>query len=658
MRARRVSLRSALRVVALTALSAAVLGPVGWMGGPIGASASPVSDVSVAAPRHAQLSDYVSDYAVAPGPFADYYRARGGARTFGPPISNRFTLLGQNIQIFRNHALRENLDGSISTIGLLETSAIPALSIGGQRLPSVDQALLAASPIPGTPNYAARSQEFIRANVPDEWQGVPVGFHRAFLATVTFQESFPAGSGDAGLLPGFAQEVWGLPISRPTPDPSNPSLIYLRWERGVMEYDARTGRVSAGALGDAFKAVLTGEGLPPDLAVAAQGSPLYRQVDPAAPGGVARPAELPDSSLLAAFQPAGSAVPPAAVAAAPVVSAPAAAAPALTAPTPTPTPALPTPAAPIPPPAAPAPIATTATLPTDATFATPATTPFTTAGVPSSTPAVTTIATPGGTPGAATGSDPCYGDENVTYSPSEPRVGNEVLIAVTSSRPHAYGRLAGSERPTFVRERPGQLGVVYEYTLSPTQPGRQEYTYYVDSTIPCKSISFRVRPAFGVTPINTNSNRNSNSNGNSNTNVNLNYNVNGNANDNTNSSESADLSVTVTDSPDPVTVSSNVTYTVSVTNGGPATAQRVQLTDSISGTASIQSSSTTRGSCSQSGTTVTCNLNDLESGSVATVTIVVRPTAAGTLVNTSTVFSSRSDANQTNNSASQSTTVR
>src|SRR6266542_2415898 len=94
-------------------------------------------------------------------------------------------------------------------------------------------------------------------------------------------------------------------------------------------------------------------------------------------------------------------------------------------------------------------------------------------------------------PAASTtpGSDPCYGDEQITYSPEEPRVGNELLVAVTSARPHPYGRLAGTERTQFVRERPGQKGYVWEWTIQPSYPGEHTYTFYVDSTIPCQKIS-------------------------------------------------------------------------------------------------------------------------------------------------------------------------
>ena len=44
------------------------------------------------------------------------------------------------------------------------------------------------------------------------------------------------------------------------------------------------------------------------------------------------------------------------------------------------------------------------------------------------------ITGPNAPAGTSTGSDPCYGDEQITFAPEQPRVNNEVLIAVTSSR--------------------------------------------------------------------------------------------------------------------------------------------------------------------------------------------------------------------------------
>ena len=93
--------------------------------------------------------------------------------------------------------------------------------------------------------------------------------------------------------------------------------------------------------------------------------------------------------------------------------------------------------------------------------------------------------------------DLCYGDEQILFAPDTPRVGSDLVITVSSAHSHPYGRLAGTERTTFVREHPGQLGTVWEWTVSPTAPGEHEYTYYVDSTIPCAKVRLRVQQALG-----------------------------------------------------------------------------------------------------------------------------------------------------------------
>ena len=105
--------------------------------------------------------------------------------------------------------------------------------------------------------------------------------------TVQYEDAFPNG-GNRALLPGFDQEVWGLPVSRPVSDAQNPDIVLLRWERGVMAWSRQTGTVTAIPLGDTFKAVLTGQGLGPERTAAAAGSPFLLQLDPAGPGGVAR----------------------------------------------------------------------------------------------------------------------------------------------------------------------------------------------------------------------------------------------------------------------------------------------------------------------------------------------------------------------------------
>lgn len=423
-------------------------------------------------------SPYFADsgFSVAPGAFYDYFRHRGGVRTFGAPISNRFSLLGQDVQIFRRHVLRLNADGSVATMSLLDTGAVPSTTIGGRTLPEADDDLVYGAPRPEATDYAALAQAFIRANAPEQWDGERVAFHSAFLQTVKLRDAFPNGGGDPGLLPGFAQEVWGLPVSRPMRDLQVPDMIYLRWERGVMAYDRRSAQVQVAQLGEMFKAVLTGENLPTDLAAEAQRSPFYRQFDPNALNGVARPAELPQTVLAGAFPASAMSTTPVQAAAPTQVSAPANAA--------LDTYGIARVAAQV---AAPA-----------GQAAAPAAQAAPQAAPPGSGPTTSPTAATPAAPAAPTEPDICVGDERITYAPANPRVGTELLIAVTSSRPHAYGRLAGTERTTFLRERPGQLGTVYEWTVNLSSHGDHEYTFYVDSTIPCKKKSIEVKRALNV----------------------------------------------------------------------------------------------------------------------------------------------------------------
>jgi uncharacterized repeat protein (TIGR01451 family) len=121
--------------------------------------------------------------------------------------------------------------------------------------------------------------------------------------------------------------------------------------------------------------------------------------------------------------------------------------------------------------------------------------------------------------------------------------------------------------------------------------------------------------------------------------------------------EDADLSVTKSDSPDPVLAGENVTYTITVTNGGPGTATGVTLTDQLDPTTQYVSSSSSQGSCSHAGGTVTCNLGSLAGGDTATVTIVVATTQAGTITDTASVSANEPDPDTSNNTDTESTTV-
>ncbi|MEQ6341516.1 MAG: SBBP repeat-containing protein [Gammaproteobacteria bacterium] len=116
----------------------------------------------------------------------------------------------------------------------------------------------------------------------------------------------------------------------------------------------------------------------------------------------------------------------------------------------------------------------------------------------------------------------------------------------------------------------------------------------------------------------------------------------------------ADLSVTKTGTPNPVTAGSNLTYTITVTNNGPDAATGVTLRDALPAGGTLISATPSQGSCS--GAT-TCALGTLNSGASATLTIVIIPTAGGTLSNAATATENENDPDAANNRAAANITV-
>jgi uncharacterized repeat protein (TIGR01451 family) len=119
----------------------------------------------------------------------------------------------------------------------------------------------------------------------------------------------------------------------------------------------------------------------------------------------------------------------------------------------------------------------------------------------------------------------------------------------------------------------------------------------------------------------------------------------------------ADLSVTKSDSPDPVSRGAALTYSIVVTNNGPGSAAAVQLTDTLPANVQFASATATAGSCTQTGSTVACNLGDLSNGTSVTITIIVTPKKVGTLTNTAQVSSISPDPNPANNTDTEETVV-
>jgi uncharacterized repeat protein (TIGR01451 family) len=122
----------------------------------------------------------------------------------------------------------------------------------------------------------------------------------------------------------------------------------------------------------------------------------------------------------------------------------------------------------------------------------------------------------------------------------------------------------------------------------------------------------------------------------------------------------ADLSLTKTDSPDPVIAGTNLTYTITVTNGGPDVAANASWTDTLpAGTTFVSLPAVAGWSCT-TGATVSCSNPSFAVGSaVFTLTVAVDPgVAAGTVLsNTATAASDTGDPDTDDRSDTAMTTV-
>jgi uncharacterized repeat protein (TIGR01451 family) len=119
----------------------------------------------------------------------------------------------------------------------------------------------------------------------------------------------------------------------------------------------------------------------------------------------------------------------------------------------------------------------------------------------------------------------------------------------------------------------------------------------------------------------------------------------------------ADLGVSNSVDRATATPNENLTYTITVANGGPAVAVATHLTDQLPEGAEFVSATPSQGSCSPSQGDVVCELGDLASGGTSTVTVVVRVTRPGTAVNVAYIMSQMLDENGDNNQAQATTEV-
>ncbi len=120
----------------------------------------------------------------------------------------------------------------------------------------------------------------------------------------------------------------------------------------------------------------------------------------------------------------------------------------------------------------------------------------------------------------------------------------------------------------------------------------------------------------------------------------------------------ADLSLRADESPNIVLVNSTLTYTVYINNTGPEPATGVRLNYTPPAGVTLVSASSFSGRCSVTSTVV-CEQGNVGIGTTASsiVTIVVKPTVAGTLTSTFSVSTTGIESNPANNSVSEVATV-
>ncbi|MEM9058167.1 MAG: right-handed parallel beta-helix repeat-containing protein, partial [Pseudomonadota bacterium] len=119
----------------------------------------------------------------------------------------------------------------------------------------------------------------------------------------------------------------------------------------------------------------------------------------------------------------------------------------------------------------------------------------------------------------------------------------------------------------------------------------------------------------------------------------------------------ADLELTMSDAPDPAPVNGPLVYSLVITNNGGATASAVTLTDTLPASVNFVSANASQGSCSDSGSVVTCNLGAILNAGTASVEIQVVTTTTGSITNNASVSAAQSDPVPGNNSAAETTSV-
>jgi uncharacterized repeat protein (TIGR01451 family) len=125
----------------------------------------------------------------------------------------------------------------------------------------------------------------------------------------------------------------------------------------------------------------------------------------------------------------------------------------------------------------------------------------------------------------------------------------------------------------------------------------------------------------------------------------------------------SDMAIIKTAAPQPVNQGTNLTYTLQVSNNGPGVGLGVSVLDPLPTEVTFASVSTTQGTCSQAGGTVSCNIGTMSVGAVVVITINATATTLSSSLstaatNTAVVTSTTTDPNPGNNFSSVISTIQ
>ena len=122
-------------------------------------------------------------------------------------------------------------------------------------------------------------------------------------------------------------------------------------------------------------------------------------------------------------------------------------------------------------------------------------------------------------------------------------------------------------------------------------------------------------------------------------------------------SPAADLALVLSDAPDPLLLGNYLTYTLTISNRGPATATGVIVVDTLPPAVNLISASPPNRSTMVGQVVTFTNLGNLGSGAQLTVTLIAQPTLPGTLTDVASCRSGVTDPLKANNAASVKTII-